>query len=124
MHLLVGPAAPIARDPDFLYRYNRDMFSVPRPQFVEKLPASFQKVEDLLSARDEKASGKVTTSTLRAVAVKPLPPTGQPDNKAVGFFEGGLLTGAGIYVSIIIPAMGYGTYVLGRKGFELAARSR
>lgn len=124
MHLLVGPAAPIAREPDFLYKYNRDMFSVPRPQIVEKLPAVFQKVEDLLFTGDGKGKGKgkVATSTLRAVAVKPLPPTGQSDNKAVGFFEEGVLTGAGIYLSIILPAVGYGTYFLGRKGFEIAAR--
>lgn len=115
VHLLVGPAAPTSQTPEFLYRYNRDMFSVPRPQFVEKPPAVFRKVEELLSGSSKST---VTTSTLREAAIKPLPPTKQSNNTAVGFFEQGLLTGAGIILSIVLPAVGYSTYFLGRKGVE------
>lgn len=106
------------------------MFSVPRPQFAEKPPPAFQKVEDLLSSGagkgkgEWKARGKVTSSMLREKAVKPLPPTGQSENKAVGFFEVGLLTGAALYLSAVLPAVGYITYFLGRKGLEYAARTR
>ncbi|KUI56751.1 Aldehyde dehydrogenase, dimeric NADP-preferring [Cytospora mali] len=120
VHLLVGPAAPTAHEPDFHYRYSRDMFSVPRPQFVEKPPDVLRKVEELLSG----TSKEVTASTLREAAAKPLPPTKQSDNKAVGFFEQGLFTGAGIVASIIIPAVGYSTYFLGRKGVEYVMRLR
>lgn len=120
VHLLVGPAAPTAHRPDFHYRYSTDMFSVARPQFVEKPPANFQKAEDLLSG----SSKKVTMSTLREAAVKPLPPTKQSENKAIGFFEQGLFTGAGIILSVVIPVLGYSTYFLGRKGVEYTLKLR
>ncbi|ROV87691.1 hypothetical protein VMCG_10574 [Cytospora schulzeri] len=120
VHLLVGPAAPTTHQPDFLYRYSRDMFSAARPQFVEKPPAGFQKAEELLSG----SSKKVTTSTLRESAVKPLPPTKQSDNKAIGFFEQGIVTGASIFLSIVLPVVGYSTYLLGRKGVEYAMKLR
>lgn len=124
-HLLVGPAAPISHEPDFLYRYHRNMFSVPRPQFVEKVAGDFQKVEDiLLSSKKTSSSSNITTSKLRELATKPLPPTGQSDNKALGFFEHGLLMGGSIYASLILPALGFTTYFLGRKGLELAAKYR
>lgn len=126
-HLLVGPAAPTAHAPDFLHRYSRAMFSVPRPQFAEKPPPAFQRVEDLLSsgvAGTSKGKSKVTAAALREKAVKPLPPTGQSDNKAIGFFESGILTGAAIYLSVVLPAMGYTAYFLGRKGLDYAARMR
>jgi hypothetical protein len=119
-HLLVGPAAPTTHEPDFLYRYSRDMFSVARPQFVERPPAAFQKAEELLSG----SSKKITASTLREAAVKPLTAIKQSDNKAVGFFEQGLFTGAGILLSIVLPIVGYSTYLLGRKGVEYAMKLR
>lgn len=119
-HLLVGPAAPTTHEPDFLYRYNRNMFSVARPQFVEKVQGGFQKVEDALLG-SSKAS-KATASKLRQLALEPLPPTGQSENKGIGFFEQGLLVGAGIYASLLLPALGFTAYFLGRKGLELVAR--
>ncbi|KAJ4388997.1 hypothetical protein N0V93_006459 [Gnomoniopsis smithogilvyi] len=123
-HLLVGPAAPTAHAADFLYRYNRDMFSVPRPQYVEKTPLVFQKVEDLLSGGSGKTTSKVTTSILREVATKQLPPTRQSENTGVGFFESGLLTGASIYLSMILPALGFTAYFLGKRGVEYASKLR
>lgn len=123
-HLLVGPAAPTTHEPDFLYRYNRNMFSVPRPQFVEQLPAGFQKVKGLLSGEGGKDRGNTTTSSLRELATKPLPPTGQSDNTGIGFFESGIMVGAGIYLSLILPALGFTTYFLSRKGLEYASKFR
>lgn len=128
-HLLVGPAAPIAHEPELVHRYSRRMFSVPRPQFAEKPSPALQKVEDLLLSGVAAAGGarkksKVTTAALREQATKPLAPTGQSENKAIGFFETGILTGAAIYVGAVLPAVGYTTYVLGRKGFEAIARMR
>ncbi|KAK7749728.1 hypothetical protein SLS53_000307 [Cytospora paraplurivora] len=120
VHLLVGPAAPEAHDPDFHYRYSTDMFSVPRPQFVEKPPIAFQKAEELLLG----SSKAVTTSTLREAAVKPLPPKNQSDNKAIGFFEQGFLTGAGVILTLVLPAVGYSTFLLGRKGLEFTRNLR
>lgn len=127
-HLLVGPAAPTTHEPDFLYRYHRNMFSVARPQFVEKVRGGFQTVEDALlgSSSSSKASRSrgTTASKLRELAVQPLPPTGQSDNKGIGFFEQGLLVGAGIFASFLLPALGFTAYFLGRKGLELATRYR
>ncbi|KAF3770720.1 hypothetical protein M406DRAFT_34412 [Cryphonectria parasitica EP155] len=126
-HVLVGPAAPTAHAPDFLYRYNRDMFSTLRPQFVEKPPPFFEKIDGMIfggAGDGAKKRGKTTTSAVMDMALKPLRPTGQPDNKAVGFFEVGFLTGAGIYLSMILPVLGYSTYYLSRKGLAYVMRSR
>ncbi|KAJ0116118.1 ldehyde dehydrogenase [Diaporthe amygdali] len=121
-HLLVGPAAPTAHAPDFQHRYSRDMFSVARPQFVQKPPAALRKADELLSGGPNK--GGVTASALREAATQPLAPVKQSSNKAIGFFEQGILTGAALYLSIILPAVGYSTYFLGRKGVEYALKFR
>lgn len=123
-HLLVGPVAPTTHAPDFLYRYNTDMFSVPRPQYVEQTPREFQLVENLLSGPSEKSKQSMTASILRERATKALPPTRQSENTGVGFFESGLLTGAGIYFSMILPALGLTAYYLGKQGVEFASRLR
>lgn len=121
MQLLVGPAAPIAHDADYLYRYSKEMFSVARPQYVEPLPEAFVKAADLLGG-DSK--NKMTPSAVRALAVKPLKPTGQPKNEQLGFFEAGFLTMAGITLFGILPIMGYTTWITSRKAIELALRWR
>lgn len=123
-HLLVGPAAPVAHKPEFLYRYDREMFSTPRPQFINKASPVFRRLDDLISNWGGKDGGKGTASELRGLATKPLPPTRQSDNKAIGFFESGLLTGAGIYLAMILPVVGYSTYFLGKKGLAYAAKLR
>ncbi|KAI1849467.1 hypothetical protein JX265_012716 [Neoarthrinium moseri] len=119
VQLLVGPAAPIAHDADFYYRYSKDMFSAARPQFIEPLPETFAKVEELLSG-----SKKTSTSAVRALAVKPLKPTGQPGNAQLGFFEAGFLTMAGITFFGVLPVLGYSSWIAARKGLELAMRWR
>lgn len=98
------------------------MFSAPRPQFVEKAPSDFSKLDELLAGGSGKTKSKVTTSALRATAVKPLAPTKQSQNSGVGFFESGLLVGASIYAPILFGTLGYAAYFLGRNGLELASR--
>jgi len=122
VQLLVGPAAPTAHPVAYLHRYSRDMFSVARPQFVEPLPAELQPADHLL-LEDASPPG-VSAASLRAAAVKPLKPTGQPKNEIMGFFETGILIGASITLSVVLPLLGYTTYTLGRKGLELAMRLR
>ncbi|KAI1342620.1 Aldehyde/histidinol dehydrogenase [Xylariaceae sp. FL0016] len=117
--LLVGPAAPVAHDPDFGYRYSKEMFSRARPQYVEKPSSAFAEAEKLL----EGAKG-VSTSSIRALAIKPLKPTGQGTNWGVGFFEQGILLGAGLLLTVVFPAVGYTTWTMGRKGFHLAMNLR
>ncbi|KAL2280386.1 hypothetical protein FJTKL_12621 [Diaporthe vaccinii] len=121
-HLLVGPAAPTAHAPDFEHRYSRDMFSVARPQFVRKPAAAVYKADELLSGGPNR--GGVKAAALREAATRPLAPVKQSSNKAVGFFEQGVLTGAALYLSIILPVVGYSTYFLGRKGVEFALKLR
>ncbi|KAG6357138.1 hypothetical protein INS49_015015 [Diaporthe citri] len=121
-HLLVGPAAPTAHAPDFEHRYSRDMFSAARPQFVRKPAAALHKADELLSGGPNR--GGVTAAALREAATRPLAPVKQSSNKAVGFFEQGILTGAALYLSIILPVVGYSTYFLGGKGVEFALKLR
>ena len=119
VQLLAGPAAPIAHTPDLFYRYTKEMFSVPRPQFVEPPSETFKKAEELLAG-----SKGVSTSSLRSLAVKPLKPTGQPKNEITGFFESGFLLGASIALTAILPVVGWTSYVVGRKGFEYIGKLR
>ncbi|KAK8047746.1 hypothetical protein PG996_015810 [Apiospora saccharicola] len=115
VQLLVGPAAPIAHDADYLYRYSKEMFSVVRPQYVEPLPEAFAKAAGLL-AGDSK-NNKTAPS-----AVQPLKPTGQPKNEQLGFFEAGFLTMASITLFGFLPIVGYTTWITSRKAIELALR--
>lgn len=128
MQLLVGPAAPLAHDAAYLYRYRPAMFSAARPQYVEPLPAAFAPAAGLLAAgdnaQDDKSSSGIAPSAVRALAVRPLKPTGQPKNDQLGFFEAGFLTMAGITLLGILPVVGYTTWVTSRKAIELALRWR
>ncbi|KAH9883343.1 Aldehyde/histidinol dehydrogenase [Xylariomycetidae sp. FL2044] len=117
VQLLVGPAAPIAHDPELDYRYRKEMFSVGRPQYVEPPAGAFAEAEKLL----EGARG-VNASSIRKLAVQPLKPTGQGSNWGIGFFEQGILIGASIMLTVVIPLVGYTTWITGRKGFQLAMR--
>lgn len=122
VQLLVGPAAPIAHAPDILYRYTKDMFTFPRPQFIEPVPEVFRAVEEIVVPTSKKAAAQ--GSRIRALAVRPLEPTGQKKNEMLGFFETGFFTGAGITLSVVLPVLGWGAYVVGRKGLEYAVRLR
>lgn len=119
MQLLVGPAAPTAHDAEFYYRYSKEMLSTLRPQFINSPPEAFAKAEKLLSG--PKAT---TTATLRALAVAPLKPVGQPGNNHLGFFEHGFFTMASITFFGILPIVGYSSFIAARKGLELALRWR
>ena len=59
---------------------------------------------------------------LRAASVKPLKPTGQPAGNAIGFFEQGIITGGLILFGVVVPGVLYGSWVVGRKGFEYWGR--
>lgn len=116
-HLLVGPAAPFTvTPPDFLYRYSREMFSRPRPQFVEPVPTAFKVADEYLEPLPGKTPDTQIEDTkakvLRALATKPLKPIIQPNNADIGFFEAGFLLAAGL---AILPWVGWGSYVLGRR---------
>lgn len=96
------------------------MFSVPRPQFASpSKPTAHDPASNVLSFNSK---GKVTTKDIRKLALKPLKPTGQGKGEAIGFFEQGIITGGLVLFGVVVPAMGYASWVLGRKGWELARR--
>ncbi|KAK3940757.1 Extradiol ring-cleavage dioxygenase, class III enzyme, subunit B [Diplogelasinospora grovesii] len=80
VQLLVGPAAPIAHPPEYLYSYSKEMFSVSRPQYVEQLPREFKFVENAMGMIPQ---GKEQQAIIRRLAVKPLKPTGQPKHEGL-----------------------------------------
>jgi acyl-CoA reductase-like NAD-dependent aldehyde dehydrogenase len=118
-HLLVGPAAPIAHPASYYYRYSKDMFSVPRPQYVTTPPEPFS-----ASARMLDGANPTSERAVRSLATAALAPTSQGKGFAIGFFEQGLLTGAAVVLTVVLPAVTYGTYIVGRKCFEYATRGR
>ncbi|KAK0643005.1 Aldehyde/histidinol dehydrogenase [Cercophora newfieldiana] len=124
--LLLGPAAPIAHPPDLVYRYNADMFSLPRPQFVAP-PAQtdvLRTAEALLDVGKAKSGkGAASSQKLRTLATRPLKPTGQPKTlETLDFFASGLLLGGGLFLAVALPAIGWTSYVLGRGAFGYLGR--
>ncbi|KAK0635369.1 hypothetical protein B0T17DRAFT_612246 [Bombardia bombarda] len=133
IHLLVGPAAPISNTapPDYLYRYSKNMFSMPRPQYAEPLPAVFKPAEELLllqpRATDDTEQPLLVLAkkSARKLATRPLKPTGQPiTNDGVGFFESGLFLAGGITLTVVVAAVGWTSWALGRRGWEFVGRLR
>lgn len=93
------------------------MFSSERPQYISPPSGDLLAVEKLFD-RDHDSAIKGLLAELRNAAVEPLPKTGQPPGHAIGFFEQGILLGAGLFLSVVVPAMGYGWYVLGRFAWK------
>ncbi|GKT85121.1 LOW QUALITY PROTEIN: aldehyde dehydrogenase [Colletotrichum tofieldiae] len=120
-NLLLGPAAPISHEPAFAFRYSKDMFSVARPQFIERPGDAPAMVEQLLSGS---GSGAVTAQSLRALALTPLQPTKQPGNSRLGFFEQGFVLSASLIMSVLLPSLAYGTWIGGRRAFDYALKLR
>jgi hypothetical protein len=80
------------------------MFSVPRPQIVSKEPEIPNKVD-----------------VLRELATKKLKETGQKPGYAVGFFEQGIFIGLGVTALVVLPAVGWGMWTVGRQAWKYAA---
>ena len=126
--LLLGPAAPLAHCPDIPHRYTRDMFTLPRPQFVPPATSSQDKVShavnELLHPAD-KTSKKVSPKSTRALATRPLKPTGQPKSlEGTDHFLSGLLVGGGILLAVVVPAVGWTSYVLGKGAWGYLGKWR
>ncbi|KAL0944143.1 putative aldehyde dehydrogenase [Colletotrichum truncatum] len=117
--LLLGPAAPTSHDPVLEFRYSKAMFSVSRPQIIEKTSGSLAKVEQLLSG-----SSGITAQGMRTLAVAPLKPTNQPGNSRLGFFEQGFVLGASLIMSVVLPTLAYGTWIGGRRAVDYVLKLR
>ncbi|KAK4444446.1 Aldehyde/histidinol dehydrogenase [Podospora aff. communis PSN243] len=109
--LLLGPAAPVSHGPDLAHRYNAEMFSLPRPQyFVSPAPTDVVRVaEDLLGGKG------AASQKLRALATRPLKPTGQPKTlETLDFFASGLFLSGGLFLALVLPTIGSASYVLAK----------
>ncbi|PVH75030.1 aldehyde dehydrogenase-like protein PutA [Cadophora sp. DSE1049] len=122
-HLLIGPAAPITSQlPPFPHKYSTEMFSSERPEFISPPVKDLLALESILGGTNATAGEEMLVRELRKNAVEPLPKTGQPLGHAVGFFEQGIFLGAGLFLSLVIPSLAYGSWVLGRGAWRLAKR--
>lgn len=104
------------------------MFTLPRPQFVPPATSSQDKlthaVDELLHLGD-KPSKKVSPKSVRALATRPLKPTGQPKTlEGIDHFLSGLLVGGGILLAVVVPAVGWTSYVLGKRVWGYLGRFR
>ena len=97
--LLVGPASPIGYPVSMQVRYTKEMFSKPRPEYINFTSVSTT-IGDVLDSSEPELSQR-----LREEAEKPLPPTGQRAGKAIGFFEQGLLTGVTILATTTVTSV-------------------
>ncbi|GJC93842.1 putative Aldehyde dehydrogenase [Colletotrichum higginsianum IMI 349063] len=120
-NLLLGPAAPTQHNSAFEFRYSKEMFSVARPQFVERPTGALAKVEQLLAGP---GSGGVTVHSLHTLALTPLGPTKQPGNSRLGFFEQGFVLGASLIMSVVLPSLAYGTWIGGRRVIDYVLKIR
>lgn len=105
--LLVGPASPIGFPVSIQSRYTKEMFSVPRPEFIN-FPALSHTVAEVLDEGKTDAGRK-----LREEAQNRLPPSTQRAGKAIGFFEQGLFSGLSVIaVSTLTGVVVLGVYVV------------
>jgi hypothetical protein len=100
------------------------MFSSERPQYISSPPSDLLAIEKLLEGGQKSESREVSLRKIRSSAVEPLPKTGQPLGHAIGFFEQGIMLGAGLFLGVFIPAVAYGSWVLGRNAWKLVVQSR
>ncbi|KAL2074047.1 hypothetical protein VTL71DRAFT_7825 [Oculimacula yallundae] len=122
-HLLIGPAAPISSNSSPTpHKYSTDMFSTERPEYILPPSKELSSLETILGGEKAAGDAELLVRELRKQAVEPLPKTGQRPGHAIGFFEQGIMIGAGLFLSIVVPSMAYGTYLLGRSAWRLARR--
>jgi hypothetical protein len=102
------------------------MFSVSRPQYISS-PSSISKSKKsnpVYSLLTFDQTDRISTKEIRKEAMKPLKPTGQGKGEAIGFFEQGIITGGVILFGVVVPTLAYASWVLGKKGWDLARRGK
>ncbi|KAF7891123.1 uncharacterized protein EAF02_001448 [Botrytis sinoallii] len=115
LHLLVGPAAPSTPLPiPAFHKYSVEIFSSSCPQYTALPPEDFLLLNKVLAGGSE---GHELLKKTRESAVKALPETGQAPGHAIGFFEQGILLGGGLFLSVVVPTLGYVSWVGGRSAW-------
>ena len=101
------------------------MFSRPRPQYVQSLPADVLLATSCLDSGTSKAENKGLQSKtalrpeqLRKLAIMSLPPTGQRKGGEIGFFEQGILTGLGLASVLVLPTLGFTMWFAGSRAWR------
>jgi len=103
------------------------MFTVSRPQYIQ-LQSDSLILGPALAAGGPKGPDiytgvGVTASSIRKLAMAPLPPLKQPAGKAIGFFEQGLISGA-VTILAVLAAIGYGIWIYGWTKAQVAEMER
>ena len=120
-------AASTAHPPAFQHRYSRDLFTVSRPQYIQRSPDSLI-LGLALAAGGSKGPDTYTgvgvfSSGIRKLAMAKLPPLKQPAGFATGFFEQGLMSGA-MTLLFVLAAVGYGIWIYGWTNAQVAELDR
>lgn len=95
------------------------MFSSERPQYVKPPTEDLLWIDEILVTSQQSKSMAAALKKIQSSAVEPLPKTGQGLGHAIGFFEQGILLGAVLFFSAVIPTLGYGSWVLGTHAWRL-----
>ena|SRR5277367_462033 len=98
------------------------MFTVSRPHYIQLQPNSLILGLALAGGSskgpDTYTGVGVTGSSIRKLAMAPLPPLKQPAGRAIGFFEQGLVSGA-VTLLVVLAAVGYGIWIYGWTGAQV-----
>jgi hypothetical protein len=123
LHLLVGPAIPkTAITAPLYHKYSVEMFSSARPQYVRPPPKDLLVIDELL--RDPQLKSTATQlEQIRRRALEPLRSIDQPQGFAIGFFEQGILLGAGLVLTVVIPTLAYGSWIASRSVWAMVFRA-
>lgn len=109
--LLVGPPAPLAlgQPLNLTDRYPLDLFTTPRPVFVQPVPHAAM-LERALSSRDN-----VVAQKLFGEAKAPLKAVKRNPGGGVGFFEMGFFLNAGLVLGSVLVVSATGSFWLWRR---------
>lgn len=112
VEVLVGPVTPIGYPTNLRSPYSKDMFSVPKPEFIQYEKKS-SRLSRLLDENDVKEANALRQEAeLLDTKVK------QPSGSAIGFFEQGILLGFGLILTTIVAS----NVVLWRYGVPAVIR--
>ncbi len=103
------------------------MFTVSRPQYIQLQPDSLVLGLALaaggLKGPDSYTGTGVSSSSIRKLAMAPLPPLKQSSGRTFGFFEQGLISGA-MTLLVMLAAVGYGIWIYQWTGAQVAELDR
>jgi hypothetical protein len=112
IELLAGPRTPIGFPTSLKGPYSKDMFSIPKPEFIQYGDKS-SRAHRMLDENDAKEAKK-----FRQEAESLDTKVNQPAGKAIGYFEQGILLGFSIVLTTVIA----GNVAIWRYGLPAVVR--